>query len=43
MVKPFYYDLKMKMKITGNPRPMGSEFKNASDKRANIVKNAGTL
>ena len=31
------------MKITYNPRPIGSEFKNASDTRANIVANARTM
>ena len=37
MVKLFYHGLKLKMKITYNPRAIGSEFKNASDTRANIV------
>ena len=31
------------MKITHNPRLIGSELKNASDTRANIVTNARTL
>ena len=31
------------MKIKHNPRPIGSEFKNASDTQANIVTNARTL
>ena len=43
MVKPFYYDLKRKMKIMHNPRLIGSVFNNASDARANIVENARTL
>lgn len=43
MVKPFYYDLKRKMKITQNPRPISSRFKNVSDTGANIVANARTL
>ena len=43
MVKPFYYDLKRKMKITQNPRPISSWFKNVSDTGANIVANARTL
>ena len=43
MVKPFYHDLKRKMKITHNLRPIGSDFKNASDIRANIATNARPL
>ena len=31
MIKLFYRDLKRNMKITHNPRPIGSEFKNVSD------------
>ena len=31
------------MKITHNPMPIGSEFKNASDTQANIVTNARIL
>ena len=31
------------MKIRHNPRPNGSDFKNASDTRANIVTNTTTL
>ena len=43
MVKPFYHDLKRKMKITCNPRPSGSEFKNAAYTRPNIVANSRSL
>ena len=43
MVKPFDHDLKRKMKIACNPRPIDSEFKNASDTRANIVTNTRTV
>ena len=38
----FYHDLKRKMKIIHNPRPIEIEFKNASDTTANIVTNART-
>ena len=37
MVKSFHHDLKGKMKIIRKPRPIGNEFKNASDARTNIV------
>ena len=43
IIKPFYHDLKRKMKITCNPKHIGIAFKNASDTRANIVTNARTL
>ena len=43
MVKPLHHDLKRKMKITCNLRPIGSEFKYASDTKANFVTNAKTL
>ena len=43
MIKPFYHDLKRKMKITCNPKHIGIAFKNVSDTRANIVTNARTL
>ena len=39
MVKPFCHCLKK----DENPRLIGSEFKNASNKRANIVANATSL
>ena len=37
MVKSFHHDLKGKMKLIWKPRPIGNEFKNASDARTNIV------
>ena len=40
MVKHFCHYLKRKMKITINPRPIGTEFMNASCTRAVIVTNA---
>ena len=43
MGKTFYHDLNRKMEITRSPRLIDSEFKNASDTRANIVTNARTL
>ena len=43
MVKPFYHDLKRKIRITQNPRPISSRFKNVSDTGANIVTNALTI
>ena len=43
MVNTFYHEIKRKMKITCNPRPIDSEFKNASDPRANVVINTRTL
>ena len=37
IVKSFHHDLKEKIKIIQEPRPIGNEFKNASDGRTNFV------
>lgn len=43
MVKPFHIDLKKKMKFIAKLRPIGTEFRDASDERANIMTDARTL